>query len=32
MKSFYEKICEVASYVTSYKDVQQNKPIKKLDC
>lgn len=31
MKTFYERIVEVADYVTSVKDVLQNKEIKKLN-
>jgi len=31
MKNFYEKISEVASFVTSFKDYKQNKPIKQLE-
>lgn len=31
MKNFYEKIGEVASFVTSYKDFKQDKPLKRLE-
>jgi len=30
MKNFYDKITEVANFVTSVRDYKENKPIKNL--